>query len=555
MNFKSKIISPVEKVLLTDKFTHFKEYKASTALNNEKHSLCVVYTPDNYSENHYCHFVCSIKIKGDIKENITVYRIDHVPGIFAAPKYEKKRDMYLSLNPGLFPDVLVPINEKDLLFMAPKQLSSLWIDIDTTGIKPGKHTLEIEFYAENGELLNTNRHSVTIIDAQLPENDLIITQWIHPDCIADYYDIKPFTAKFWKAMDNLIKTYALSGNTMVYTPLFTPPLDTEIGGERTTCQMLGVEYKNGEYIFDFSNLQKWVAICKKHRIKYYEIGHLFTQWGAFHAPKIIAKVEGKNKKIFGWETDSHSEEYEFFIKSLLENLTKVLEELGISENTYFHISDEPSIQHLESYRACSKIMRKYLKGYKIMDAMHEPIFMEEKLLDIPVPFIAKAHEVFAMNPDKRIMYYCGAPEGCMGRALAMPTARTRITGTQFYVHKIEGFLHWGFNFYNSTLSRRKLSPYSVTDGDSQFCAGDPFMIYPAPNQEIYSSIRLNAFRDSIQDYLALKYCESLCGEKAVMAVISELNGGKNLDLMKVPDDYNFAIELRERINKMIAENI
>ena len=48
---------------------------------------------------------------------------------------------------------------------------------------------------------------------------------------------------------------------MFITPVFTPPLDTKIGEERPTFQIVEVEYKDEKYTFDFSNLEKWLRLC------------------------------------------------------------------------------------------------------------------------------------------------------------------------------------------------------------------------------------------------------------------------------------------------------
>ena len=58
---------------------------------------------------------------------------------------------------------------------------------------------------------------------------------------------------------------------MMLTPLFTSPLDTAIGLERTTCQLIDVEVKDGEYVFGFEKLKRWIDLCKKCGIEYFEI--------------------------------------------------------------------------------------------------------------------------------------------------------------------------------------------------------------------------------------------------------------------------------------------
>ena len=80
---------------------------------------------------------------------------------------------------------------------------------------------------------------------------------------------------------------------MILTPVLTPPLDTEVGGERTTVQLADIEKTDGGYVIDLSRLERFIDICLANGIKYFEINHFFTQWGAEHAPKIVATVDGE----------------------------------------------------------------------------------------------------------------------------------------------------------------------------------------------------------------------------------------------------------------------
>lgn len=554
MNFKAKVISPLEKVFYDEKITKFKKYPKSSALIGEKHNFIVAFTNDEFQNLRYCLDSCFYRITSDIKENIKVYSVEHVPAVYAS-HISETHDNYLRQYPGLFPDILVPIDETTEFPLNNKLLFSLWIEIDTANVTPGKHDITISFTDSDKNIYASCTHSLKVINAQLPEQELIVTHWLHTDCIADYYKIGVFSDKYWTALKNYIKTYVEAGNNMIYTPLFTPPLDTVVGGERTTVQLVDVSLNDGKYEFGFEKFRKWVGICKECGVKYYEMSHLFTQWGAFHAPKIIASVNGKNKKIFGWDTDSHGKEYEDFLAAFLPCLMRELCDNGINEYSYFHISDEPQIDHLESYKACSDIIRKYLKGYKIMDAMANIEFYNEKLVDIPIPYISHSGMFFEKNIKPRFVYYCGVDTGMMGRSLSMPSSRNRISGTNFYISEVDGFLHWGYNFYNTARSLRKINPYYVTDAGRRFCAGDSYVVYPAEDLTSYKSIRLAVFRDGLQDMRAMQLCETLYGRDAVLEVLSECNNGKLPELLKVPDDPEYTIKVREKLNALIEKSV
>src|SRR5690554_7174209 len=53
-------------------------------------------------------------------------------------------------------------------------------------------------------------------------------------------------------------------------------------------------------LFPYTTLfrsHQWVEMCNRLGIEYFEFSHLFTQWGAAHAPKIMALVDGKLQQI------------------------------------------------------------------------------------------------------------------------------------------------------------------------------------------------------------------------------------------------------------------
>ena len=98
------------------------------------------------------------------------------------------------------------------------------------------------------------------------------------------------------------------------------------------------------------------------------MSHLFSQWGAKYAPKVVATVNGKKEKIFGWHTPAVGE-YTKFLESFLPQLTAKLREWGIADATYFHISDEPREEHLESYKAAKESLGNMLDGFHTFDAL------------------------------------------------------------------------------------------------------------------------------------------------------------------------------------------
>ena len=97
-----------------------------------------------------------------------------------------------------------------------------------------------------------------------------------------------------------MKVAVKNGINMILTPVFTPELDTYVGGERLTTQLVDIELvSEGKFAFNFDKLHRWIDLALKCEVEYFEIPHFFSQWGAKAAPKIVVKVNGRIRKLLG----------------------------------------------------------------------------------------------------------------------------------------------------------------------------------------------------------------------------------------------------------------
>ena len=125
---------------------------------------------------------------------------------------------------------------------------------------------------------------------------------------------------------------------------------------------------------------------------------------------------------------------------------------------------------------------------------------------------------------ERWCYYCCSQGKLVSnRFMAMPSSRTRVLGLQLYMHDMEAFLHWGFNFYFSRRAEFPIDPYQITDGNHAWPSGDPFTVYPYENGAI-ESLRAVAFYEGLQDRMLLKTLEEKIGKEAVRAMVTEVAG-------------------------------
>ncbi|MBP3441330.1 MAG: DUF4091 domain-containing protein [Clostridia bacterium] len=541
MEFQTKQISSLSKVYLDGK-GEFYEIKKEKVLKGERFSYQIAYKADE-------RFTSTVKIESELEKYVSVRAVGNVPS--ELPCYPDKTLFAERTEPGLFPDVLFPVGQHH--FIKPGNWYALWITVDLPcDIEAGKYDIKVKIYKEDEEL-SASKFTLTVIDAVLPEQTLINTEWFHADCIADYFGVPVFSEEHWALIEKFMDAFVSCGNNMILTPVFTPPLDTEIGGERTTVQLVDVKKEKGSYNFDFDKFRRWVKTAKKCGIKYVEISHLFSQWGAFAAPKIMAEADGEYKRIFGWETEAAGEEYSEFLRAFLPELIKVIDELEIKDVTYFHISDEPSEQQIESYSKAKDVVADMLGDFTVIDALSEYEIFEKGIIKQPIPSTASVEEFIEKGFDNRWTYYCcGQGEDLSNRFFSMPLSATRILGTQLYVYEIKGFLQWGFNFYNSAKSLRHINPYEVTDADCAFPSGDSFLVYPYENGAVMS-VRGEVFFEGLQDMRAMQHLESLVGREKILKKFDKTFG--DIKFRFYPRGTESMLEIRKVVNDMIAKNI
>lgn len=481
----------------------------------------------------------ALRIEGDISPDaFKVYKVGNVPVINPVAN-NTDPSLYTATTPSLCPDPLylrTPGTEIEfdtyrsryyeegqrVTLNATQAPQTLWIELDTARTGAGEYRADVVF-VDLTDGSEAARESITlkvvspVCDAEIPT----CTNWFYCDTIADLYGVETFSPRHFELIENYVRVAAEHGMDMILVPAFTPPLDTRIGKERRTVQLVKVKAEGGKYSFDFSDFDKFVRICQKCGIEFFEHSHLFTQWGAAHAPKIVAEVDGEEKRIFGWETDAGSEIYAGFLTQYLTALRAELEKLGIRDKTYFHVSDEPKEEHLEAYRRGRDLIKSVLPEARTFDAMSSYDYYESGSVDIPVVReISPDIDRFAEACPEFWLYYTGGKiyEGNSNRLITLPTSRNRQLGLHMYICGATGFLHWGYNYYYDVLSHGVCDPLA----DPCFylgSPGSPYLVYPSPDGKAIPSQRLKVMREAFSDYRALRTLEKKLGREGVMKLI------------------------------------
>ena len=497
-----------------------------------------------------------LEVESPIAGWITARTVESVPVRYVT--HAGAAGSYLRRAPGMYPDLLSPLRN-GVFAIADDEWRALWLDVEVPeAAEPGEYPVALKLVdPQDGGPVAAVEVTVTVLPFVLPEQTFPRTEWFHTDCLADWYNVPVFSEAHWEILRAYIAAAVKRGINMILTPQFTPPLDTAVGWERTTTQLVEVYREGNGYRFDFANLERWIRLCLDCGVRYFEMSHLFSQWGAVAAPKVMGWVDGELRQLFGWDTPAVGGEYTRFLQAYLPQLRKVLRGFGIEERCYFHISDEPSIAQLESYGAARESIREVMEGCHFLEALSDYDFYSHGLTEAPVCATNHIEPFLAHGTPHLWSYYCTGQANLSNCFIGQPSGLTRLYGAQLYKFDIEGSLRWGYNYYNTAYSYERINPFLVNDGGGVLPAGDCFIVYPGPDGKPQESIRMLVLDDAIRDLRALRALEAKLGREKVLAMVDEgLPEPLRFDAFPGhPEDGRYALTLRARVNRALCEGL
>lgn len=541
-----KQISSLEKIT---KNLDYPEIKDIRAFRGESLSYQIGVSLDRYA-------ALDVELRSELSQYIKLYKIKSVP--CDVPYTEATvDDNYLTKEPALIPDVLVPIEDEcNVLAVIASVPVSLWVDINLPkDIPAGKYEILIRFthnmtIPEVTTNIYEKRMTLEVLDKSLPEQTMPYARWLHTDCIADAHNVEIHSEEHWKLIEDYIRAASEIGVNMILVPVHTPPLDTDVGVRRPNVGLVDIEKRGDKYTFGFEKFKRFIDICKKYGIKYYEIAHMFSQGYSKFAPNIMVSENGKRDYMFGWHVRGDDPRYENFVPQYVSAIAAEVEKEGIAEQTYFHICDEPRLTVIENYRKAHKLIRPNIGRCKTFDALSDYEFCDEGLVEIPVTLISELERFLENKLSEQWIYYACVPQkDYINSHLAMSLSRVRMLGLLLYKYDIKGFLHWGLNFYYSPSSKYTINPYLTTSVDHRYPSGDAFVLYPQKNG-IYHSMRGKVTMDAMEDMSLCKLLEKKIGREAVVKLIDE-EAGMDIYFNRFPESAEFFTRIREKMISML----
>ena len=235
MNFEFKYVSSLEKIFPDQKEVSGEIGKLS-ALRGETVSFQIAYRSDS-----------PIWMTAEAEsEQVEIREVSLAPSELVA----SDTSAILRETPGLYPDPLLTMKEP--IRLPPNQWRSLWVTVRTScedlpGIKNIAVNLHVQSLWEKDPVDVVCTLPVKLLSAAVPEQKLVHTEWFHTDCIYSFYKVPCWSEEHWNLLEKYFKNFADHGINMLLTPLWTPPLDTQVNRERPTVQLLGIKFESGKF--------------------------------------------------------------------------------------------------------------------------------------------------------------------------------------------------------------------------------------------------------------------------------------------------------------------
>ncbi|MDD4591538.1 MAG: DUF4091 domain-containing protein [Parabacteroides sp.] len=444
-----------------------------------------------------------------------------------------------------YPDCLHEIESIDV---PPMQNQPVWVSYTIPrNAESGNYSATIAFTGTvNGKPFKIIKEVNTkVYPISLPEQTLWVTNWWSPHNFSKMNGNQPvelYSDRYWElltAMANVMRDHGQNSY--------------KIGGfhqDEFWTSLCNIQCTATQYSFDFTNFDKMVELLiREGGLKRIEGGHLagrMPNTGVWYNQIFGVYIPKVGMRPFEDEMSQN------FLSQFLPALYNHLESKGWTSMYVQYVADEPTDQNVMvmtytdkptnqnalSFIPIAEFVKKHMPGIPIIEAVMSTKVANTVNIWVPKLDHYRCERAFFLERqaagDEVWFYTCNEPQGnYVNRYLELPLIQTRFMHWINYRYGITGYLHWGFNYWDSV--------------NSALPAGDASIVYPAYGK-VYSSIRLAAMRDGIADYELLKLLEQKAPEKAQNLVREVIKDVDNYD----SNVYNFR-QTRLRLLEYLSE--
>jgi hypothetical protein len=143
---KFKCISALEKCFWDEDINQKKEYLNASVLKNDRLSFQICFASDE--EIPGGKLVCNTEVKSEISDYVRLSSVHHVPSLMPVFR-EWNDDNYLRKEPGLYPDLLIPMETGEDVQIPTERLFSIYGTVKVPeNTAAGEYTVSVGFDME-----------------------------------------------------------------------------------------------------------------------------------------------------------------------------------------------------------------------------------------------------------------------------------------------------------------------------------------------------------------------------------------------------------------------
>ena len=319
---------------------------------------------------------------------------------------------------------------------------------------------------------------LTVDPFTLPdERHLLVTNWFNLDNIAKAHHAEMWSEAFWTVLERYARNMAAHRQNVVFVPW-------------TLIQV--AREADGRLSFDYGRFDRFVKLFQQagvsDRIEIGHVGHGSKGWGT----EVVLRGVEVTDRVTGKRITLGAEEG---LRPLLVDLEQHLDRRGWLSKSMIHVSDEPVLGSLASWRKAADFVHRAAPRLRRIDAIEATDF--SGALEVWVPQLGhfdRWRQAFeARRGDGEFWYYiCCNPRGNVypNRFLDFPLSRVRVLHWINFSEQLAGYLHWGLNFWGA-------DPFGAPS--DKLPPGDTHVLYPGSSGPL-SSIRWEIQRESIEDF-------------------------------------------------------
>ena len=350
-----------------------------------------------------------------------------------------------------------------------------------------------------------------VAESTLPTPDkwrIHLDLWQHPQAVARWHDVKPWSAEHFALLRPLMKRLAEAGQKCITCTV----LDEAWNGQTYDWfpgMVKWIRGSDGVMRYDYTELDTWITFMHDE-IGIREQISCYTMIPWHLSVKYLDEATGLYQQT---RAVPGTPEYEALWAPFLRNFHQHMQAKGWAEKTCIAIDERP-----DAYvRAAMALVNEHAPSFRIAAAVDKPSALTREVYNIS-PVITHAGSALGdllktrkLEGKITTFYVCLHPNKPNTFTHSNP-AEAEWLGYFAAANHLDGFLRWAYNSWNR-------NPFETTDF-VHWPSGDCFLVYPGNR----SSVRFEKLRDGIENYEKINQLRARAAESPAAAqAIEQMN--------------------------------